>query len=438
MISELTRLIDEVGKSKGINRKILIEALESAMLTAAKKKFGPYQDIEANFNEELGEVELFEFKTVVNKVKDLRVEISFEEAVELDPGVEIGDSLGIKMDVGTFGRISAQTAKQVIIQKVRDAERENIYNDYKDRKGELVNGIIHRIDRNNIIVNLGRAEAILPPHEQVSKEVYNQGDRIKAYILDILKSSKGTQIVLSRTHPGLLIRLFEVEVPEISEKIVKIKSAVREPGSRAKIAVYSEDLDVDPVGACVGMKGSRVRSVVQELHGEKIDIVLWSDDPAKFVCNALSPAEISEVIIDDVGKTIEVIVADDQLSLAIGKKGQNVRLAARLTGWKIDIKSESKVAGISEDVHKSLVDIPGIGHSTAGALFNGGFFSAYDIFSATIEELTKVEGIGEKKADRLKKAAEEYLKQKDLEKSDENSKKDISLTSGDKTVDNNK
>ncbi|MFH2011578.1 MAG: transcription termination factor NusA [Pseudomonadota bacterium] len=432
MISELTRLIDEVGKNKGINREILIEALESAMLTAAKKKFGPYQDIEASFNEELGEVELFEFKTVVNKVKDPRVEISFEEAVEMDPGVELGDSLGAKMDVGTFGRISAQTAKQVIIQKVRDAERENVYNDYKDRKGELVNGIIHRIDRNNIIVNLGRAEAILPPHEQVPKEMYNQGDRIKAYILDILKSSKGTQIILSRTHPGLLIRLFEVEVPEISEEIVKIKGAVREPGSRAKIAVYSEDLDVDPVGASVGMKGSRVRSVVQELHGEKIDIVPWSDDPAKFVCNALSPAEISEVIIDDLGKTIEVIVADDQLSLAIGKKGQNVRLAARLTGWKIDIKSESKVAGIAEDAHKSLVDIPGIGDSTAVALFKEGFFSAFDISSATIGELTKIEGIGDKKAERLKKAAEEYLKQKDLEKSKENSKKDISLANGDK------
>lgn len=430
MISDLTRLIDEVGKSKGINRGILIEALESAMLTAAKKRFGPYQDIEANFNEELGEVELFEFKTVVNEVKDLRVEISFEEAVELDPGVEIGDSLGIKMDVGTFGRISAQTAKQVIIQKVRDAERENVYNDYKGRKGELVNGIIHRIDRNNIIVNLGRAEAILPPHEQVSKEVYTQGNRIKAYILDILKSSKGPQIILSRTHPGLLIGLFGVEVPEISEQIVKIKGAVREPGSRAKIAVYSGDLDVDPVGACVGMKGSRVRSVVQELHGEKIDIVPWSDDPAKFVCNALSPAEISEVIIDDVARTMEVIVADDQLSLAIGKKGQNVRLAARLTGWKIDIKSESKVAGISEDIHKALVDIPGIGYSTAGALFNRGFFSAYDIFSASIEELTKVEGIGEKKADRLKKTAEEYLKQKELEKSGEVSTKDMSVASG--------
>jgi N utilization substance protein A len=264
----------------------------------------------------------------------------------------------------------------------------------------------------------------------VSKEVYTQGNRIKAYILDILKSSKGPQIILSRTHPGLLIRLFEVEVPEISEQIVKIKGAVREPGSRAKIAVCSEDLDVDPVGACVGMKGSRVRSVVQELHGEKIDIVPWSDDPAKFVCNALSPAEISEVIIDDSGKTMEVIVADDQLSLAIGKKGQNVRLAARLTGWKIDIKSESKVAGISEGIHNALIDIPGIGYSTAGALFNGGFFSAYDIFSASIEELTKVEGIGEKKADRLKKTTEEYLKQKDLEKSGENPTKDISLASG--------
>ncbi|MFH1625753.1 MAG: transcription termination factor NusA [Pseudomonadota bacterium] len=433
MASDLAHLIDEVGKTKGIDREILIQALEAAMLTAAKKKFGPHQDIEAHFNEELGEVELFEFKTVVNEVRDHHVEISLGEATELDPEVEIGDSLGVKMDVRKFGRISAQTAKQVIIQKVRDAERENIYNDYKNRKAELVNGVVHRIDRGNVIVNLGRAEAILPPQEQMSKETYQQGERIKAYILDILKSSKGPQIVLSRTHPGLLIKLFEVEVPEIYEGIVKIKSAVREPGNRAKVAVYSENSDVDPVGACVGMKGSRVRSVVQELCGEKIDIVPWADDPARFVCNALAPAEISEVIIDEAAKTMEVIVADDQLSLAIGKKGQNVRLAARLTGWKLDIKGESKVAGIREKVYKSLTDVHGIGSSTADALFKEGFFSAQDIAGASIEELTKIEGVGEKKAIRLKEAAKEYLDQKALENSSNASAKDVGVASEVKT-----
>jgi len=423
MISDLTRILDEVGKVKGIDKDVLIEALEAAVLSAARKKFGPHQDVEAHFNEEVGEVELFEFKTVVNEVRDPNLEISIEEAVELDPEVEISDSLGLKLDMGKLDRVSAQMAKQVIIQKVRDAERENVYNEYKDRKTELVNGIVHRFDRGDIIVSLGKTDAILPVKEQIPRDTYRQGDRVKAYILDVLKSSKTPQIVLSMTHPGLLIQLFGVEVPEIYEGVVKIKGAVREPGNRAKIAVYSEDPDVDPVGACVGMRGSRVRSVVQELRGERIDIVRWSEDPSEFVCNALAPAEISEVIIDEATRTMEVIVADDQLSLAIGKRGQNVRLAARLTGWKIDIKSESKIAGISERAHKSLVEIPGVGESTADALFNQGFFSAHDIVSASMEDMTKIEGIGEKKASMIKAAAGEYLKQKDLEQSDKTSEK---------------
>ena len=423
MISNLTRIIDEVGKTKGIDREILIEALEAAVLTAARKKFGFHQGIEAHFNEELGEVELFEFKSVVDKVKDPYSEISIEEAVELDPEVEVGDSLGLKMNVESLDRISAQTAKQIIIQRVRDAETENIYNEYKDRKGDLISGIFHRYDRGNIIVSLGRGEALIPPQEQIPKENYHQGDRIKAYILDVFKSPKGTQIILSRTHPGLLVKLFEVEVPEVFEGIVEIKGAAREPGSRAKIAVFSEDSDIDPVGACVGIKGSRVRSVVHELCGERIDILQWTKDAAKFVCNALAPSEISEVILDEASHTMEVIVADDQLSLAIGKRGQNVRLAARLTGWKIDIKSESKVAGISEKAHKLLVEIPSVGESTADALFNQGFFSAHDIISASMDELTKIEGIGEKRAEMIKAAAKEYLEKEDLNQSDPTSEK---------------
>jgi N utilization substance protein A len=423
MISNLARIIDEVGKTKGIDREILIDALEAAVLTAARKKFGLHQGIEAHFNEELGEVELFEFKSVMDKVKDPYSEISLEEAVELDPDVEVGDSLGVKMNVERLDRISAQTAKQIIIQRVRDAETENIYNEYKDRKGDLISGIFHRYDRGNVIVSLGKGEAVIPSQEQIPKENYRQGDRLKAYILDVFKSPKGTQIILSRTHPGLLIKLFEFEVPEVFEGIVTIKGAAREPGSRAKIAVFSEDSDVDPVGACVGIKGSRVRSVVHELCGERIDILQWTGDIAKFVCNALAPSEISEVIIDEASHTMEVIVADDQLSLAIGKKGQNVRLAARLTGWKIDIKSESKIAGILEKAHKSLVEIPGVGGSTADALFNQGFFSAYDVISTSIEELTKIEGIGEKRASMIKAAAKEYLEQKDLDQSDTTSEK---------------
>ena len=428
MISDLTRLIDEVGKAKGIGRDVLLEALESAMLTAARKKFGLHQDIEAHFNEELGEVELFEFKTVVDEVKDQDLEISIEDAKDMDPEVELDDSLGLKMDAGSFGRISVQTAKQVIIQKVRNAEREIIYNDYKDRKGDLVNGIVHRFDRGNIIVSLGRAEAIIPPKEQITKETYHQGDRVKAYILDVLNSQKGPQIILSLTHPGLLVKLFEIEVPEIYEGIVKIKGAVREPGRRAKIAVYSESSDVDPVGACVGMKGSRVRSVVQELCGERIDIVPWTEDAPKFVCNALSPAEISEVIIDEETRTMEVIVAEDQLSLAIGKKGQNVRLAARLTGWKIDIRGKPPVEEKPEEENSSLTEIPGIGDSTAKILSNGGFSSARDIIDAGIDELTAIEGIGEKKASMLRQAAKEYLEQKDLEQGSKVSSEDISIT----------
>ncbi len=428
MISDLTRILDEVGKVKGIGKEALIETLEAAVLSAARKKFGPHKDVEAHFNEEVGEVELFEFKTVVKEVKDPNLEISIEEAVELDPEVEISDSLGLKLDMGKLDRVSAQMAKQVIIQKVKDAERENIYNEYKDRKAELVNGIVHRFDRGDIIVSLGRTDAIIPVKEQIPRDTCRQGERIKAYILDVLKSSKTPQIVLSMTHPGLLIQLFEVEVPEIYEGVVKIKGAVREPGNRAKIAVYSEDSDVDPVGACVGMRGSRVRSVVQELRGERIDIVRWSEDPSEFVCNALAPAEISEVIIDEATRTMEVIVADDQLSLAIGKRGQNVRLAARLTGWRIDVKGEPKTTEISEETYKSLIDIPGIGDSTARVLCNGGYFTARDIAGATTEELTRIEGIGEKKAGTFKKAAEEYLEQTDSEKINEVSAEDVSVT----------
>ncbi len=344
MLVDLNRVIEQVGKDKGIGREILIEALENALLSAAKKEFGPQREIEARYNEQLGEVELFQFKTVVEQVTNTYTEISVEDAHEIDPEARLGDSLGIKMDSASFGRIAAQTAKQVIIQKVRDAERDIIYNEFQERQGELVNGIVQRFERGNIIVDLGRTEAVVLPRDQVPREAYRQGDRIRAYVMDIKKTPKGPQILLSRTHPGLLIKLFELEVPEISEGIVKIEAAAREPGGRAKIAVSSRDPDVDPVGACVGMKGSRVQAVVQELRGEKIDIVPYSEDPVRFVVNALAPAEVSDVNVDEENRTMEVLVADDQLSLAIGKRGQNVRLAAKLTGWKLDIKSESRIS----------------------------------------------------------------------------------------------
>ncbi|GLI38830.1 transcription termination/antitermination protein NusA [Geobacter hydrogenophilus] len=340
----LKHIIDQIVKEKGIDRDIVVEALEQAVLSAANKKYRNTRDLEAHYNPEVGEVELFEFVTVVDEVMDSYKEIDLEEAREIDPDVEVGDSLGMKMDASGFTRIAAQTAKQVIIQKVREAERETIFNEFKDRIGELVNGVVRRFEKGDLVVDLGRAEALLSNKEQAPREVYRQGDRIKALIMDIRMTPKGPQIILSRTHPGVLAKLFEAEVPEIAEGIVEIKSVVREPGSRSKIAVYSHDSDVDPVGACVGMRGSRVQNVVSELRGEKIDIIPWSEDPARFACNALQPAAVSKVYIDEENKALEIIVADDQLSLAIGKKGQNVRLAAKLTGWRIDIKSETRAA----------------------------------------------------------------------------------------------
>jgi transcription termination/antitermination protein NusA len=340
----LKHTIDQIVKEKGIDKGIVIEALEQAVLTAANKKFRNTRDLEAHYNPEIGEVELFEFVTVVDEVQDSYREIELDEAREEDPEVEIGDSIGMKMDASGFSRIAAQTAKQVIIQRVREAERETIFNEFQERIMEIVNGVVRRFEKGDLIVDLGRAEALLPHKEQAPREVYRQGDRVKAVITEIRMTTKGPQIMLSRTHPMMLAKLFEAEVPEIAEGIVEIKSVVREPGGRAKIAVYSHDSDVDPVGACVGMRGSRVQNVVSELRGEKIDIIPWSDDVARFACNALAPAVVSKVYVDDEEMAMEVIVADDQLSLAIGKRGQNVRLAAKLTGWKIDIKSETRMA----------------------------------------------------------------------------------------------
>ncbi|MBI1921078.1 MAG: transcription termination/antitermination protein NusA [Geobacter sp.] len=337
----LKHTIDQIVKEKGIDRSIVVEALEQAVLTAANKKFRNTRDLEAHYNEEVGEVELFEFVTVVEDVQDSYREITLEEAREEDPEVEFGDSIGMKLDSSSFSRIAAQTAKQIIIQKVREAERENIFNDYRDRKGELITGMVRRFEKGELVIDLGRAEAILSHKEQAPREVYRQGDRIKAYIYDVRMTPKGPQILLSRVNSQMLAKLFEEEVPEIAEGIVEVKTVVREPGSRAKVAVYSNDASVDPVGACVGMRGARVQNVVSELRGEKIDIIPWSEDVARFACNALSPAVVSRVYVDDSSRSMEIIVADDQLSLAIGKRGQNVRLAAKLVGWRIDIKTES-------------------------------------------------------------------------------------------------
>lgn len=398
----LNEILDQVSKDKGISKKILTEALEAAMLTAARKVHGMEKDVEAHFNEESGDVELFEFRSVVERIENPATEMVLEEARELDPDAQVGDSLGIKLETRDMGRIAAQTAKQVIIQRVREAERENIFGEYEDRKNELVTGVVRRFERGNIIVDLGRAEAVLPMREQCPRESYRVNDRIQAFVVDVNKQARGAQIVLSRTSPGLLIKLFEMEVPEIYEGIVKIEAAAREAGARSKIAVASSDRDVDPVGACVGMKGSRVQAVVQELRGEKVDIVPWDEDQARFVCNALAPAEVSRVLIDEANHAMEIIVPDDQLSLAIGRRGQNVRLASQLTGWKLDIVSESKVKEIKDRAFKSLGRLKGVGDIHMQTLYNYGIRCAQDVLDAKPEFLSRIPGIGEDMTKRIK------------------------------------
>ena len=413
MQQDLNRVIEQVSKEKGIDKAILISALENAMVSAAKKTFGHQKKIEAQYNPEIGEVELFEAKLVVEEVKDSSVEITLQEAQEkLDPDAEVGDELLSKLDTSSFGRIAAQAAKQNIVQRVRDAEREIIYNEFKGREGQLVNGIVQRFEKKNIIVNLGRTDAILPEKEQVPRERYRQGDRIRAYIVIVEMTSRGPQIVLSRTHPGMLAKLFEQEVPEIYEGIVEVKGAAREPGGRAKIAVSSRDPDVDPVGACVGMKGTRVQAVVQELRGERIDIVHWTADQAEYVCRALAPAKVSKIIIDDEGHNMEVVVPDDQLSLAIGKKGQNVRLASRLAGWRIDVRSESEADEETRRARISLGAVPGINDMVAELLYQSGFKSAEELAEADLETILDVDGIGPEKAEVIYKASREYVAEK--------------------------
>ncbi len=408
-ITDIKRVVDQISRDKGIDRDVLISALEEAVKSAAKKKFGSKIDIETQYNERTGEIEVFQFKEVTETVTDPEIEISLEEGRRLDPGCEIGDSLGTKMDTTTFGRIAAQSAKQVIIQKMKDAERDAVYASFIDRKGEIINGIVQRFDRGDIIVNLGPTEGIVPVREQVPRENYRRGDRIRALILDILYETRGPQIVLSRTHPDFMVNLFKTEVPEISEGIVAIMGAAREPGVRAKIAVSSNDSDIDPVGACVGMKGSRVQNVVQELKGEKIDIIPWHVDPAKFVCNALAPAEISRVIIDEENKSMEVIVPDEFLSIAIGKRGQNVRLASKLTGWHLDVKSESRYSEDMQSGYDSLVAMEGMTVSLADALYESGLYSAEEVSRASVDDLMQIRGIDEETALQLIEAAERQL-----------------------------
>jgi N utilization substance protein A len=339
---ELLTVIEQIGREKGIDANRILEAVESALLTAAKKRYGAAENIQVRIDRKSGEVEAISLKKIVNEVTNPQSEVSLAEARKVDSEAELGDEIGAVIEIEEFGRIAAQTAKQVIFQKVREAEWEVVQRDYTARLGDLVNGIILGQERRNYIVDLGKTEAILPAHEQIPRETYRRGDRVKAYLLEVKRTLRDVQVILSRTHPNFIVKLFEAEVPEIAEKIVEIKGVVREPGDRTKIAVVSRDRAVDPVGACVGMKGSRVQAVVRELRGEKIDIVAWTPDSRVFIAEALNPAVIEKVGVDEEKKSALVVVGDSQLSLAIGRNGQNVRLAAKLTGWKIDIIGASE------------------------------------------------------------------------------------------------
>lgn len=413
---DLNAILGQIGRDKGIDKQVLIEAVESAMLSAARKHYGHNLNLETKFNEESGEIEVIQFKTVVDKVEDLGTQISVEDARrEYDAEAMVGDELGKKLGTEVLGRIAAQTAKQVIIQKVRDAERGVIFDEYKNSKGELINGIVQRYDHGNLIVNLGRTEAVLPRREQIMRERYRQGDRVRCMILDIDPSARGPQIILTRSHPDFLKKLFELEVPEISEGVIEIKGVAREPGERAKIAVTSNDSSVDPVGACVGIKGSRVQAVVQELRGERIDIITWTLDEPSFVARALSPAEVNRVVVDEDEHSMEVIVADEQLSLAIGRRGQNVKLASKLTGWRIDVRSVSVAEEEAKRARQSIEAIPGLGFTHAEMLFQEGFRSAREIADSNVEDLMEIEGFSAEVASEVIKNAREYAEKAEAE-----------------------
>ena len=404
---DLNAILSQLGREKGINKALLVEVIEAAVLSAAKKHFGHNLILEAKFNEDTGEVEVLQFRTVVAEIADKDTQVLLADAKQFDPEAMVGDEIGNKLPTSGLGRIAAQTAKQVIVQKVRDAERGVIFEEYRGRRGELVNGTVQRYERNGVVVNLGKTDAVLPRREQIAKEKYQQGDRIRAMILDIDKAGRGPQIIITRSHPDFLKKLFELEVPEIGEGIIEIKAVSREAGERAKMAVYAKESGIDPVGACVGVKGIRVQAVVQELRGERIDIITWTPDEPSFVAKALAPAEVARVIVDEDEHSMEVIVNDDQLALAIGKRGQNVKLASRLTGWRLDVRSVSAAEEETKKAREALAKIPGLDFTQAELLFQEGYRSIQSVADATIDDIAEIDGFNEDVADKVIKAAKE-------------------------------
>ncbi len=379
-----------LGKDRGIKKEIVVGAIEQAFLVTARKKFGIQGEYEARYNENDGEIEIFQYKNVVDNVKDKIVEIDFGSAKELDEDCEIGDQLGIKIEDPKFSRVDIQTAKQIIFQKVRDAEREILFADFKHREGDLVTGIVRRYERGNVILDLGKADAILTRREIIYGETFKPGDRVQAYLSEVVMTNRGPEIRCTRTSPMFLVKLFEVEVPEIQDGTIEIKAAAREPGHRAKIAVYTVDRDIDPVGACVGMKGSRVQNIVNELQGEKIDIVRWHEDVEVFARNALAPSEITSINVNQEEKILDVIVEEDQLSLAIGRRGQNVRLAAMLTGWKVNIISKAKLQEKVKFAVENLLQLSGVSDASAQVLVQNGVMSIVDLSASEPDDVSKI------------------------------------------------
>ncbi len=409
MKDDLAPILHQLQSERHVERHVLVEAVRSAIESAARKSFTHPNEISIEIDEETFEIKATETKEVVEKVTDSRVQIPLEEAVKLNRDAQVGDKLAVPTSLRGFGRIATQTAKQVIIQRIRDAEREQLYDDYKHREGEVVTGTVKRISRGNVIVELGTVEGILPYREQSPRESYAPGNRIRAYILSVERSGRGPQVILSRASAEFVRHLFASQVPEIYDGTIEIKAVAREAGNRTKIAVSSNDSNVDPVGACVGMKGSRVRGIVDELSGEKIDIVRWSDDPQALVKNALGPAEISSIRVDKEARTVSITVPKAQLSLAIGKKGQNARLASKLTGFQIDIGSETgpseepaaDLAAAEPADLDALLSIPGIGPAMAQKLLEAGLETVDKLRGATVEQLCAVDGIGERTAQRI-------------------------------------
>lgn len=426
MSIEVIHIIEQLCREKGIDKDYLIDAVKTAVEAAARKKLPHVENLVSQFNIETGEAEIWAEQSIVAAIEDPENQILLEDAVKISPDAQLGETVLIKQELRDLGRIAAQLAKQVILQKVREAEIEITYNEYQERKGELINGIVQRFEHGDIIVELGKAEGVLPRREQVFRETFNRGDRIRAYVVDIRKTSKNALVILSRTHIGLIQCLFELEVPEISEGMVEVMGIVREPNGRTKIAVRSNDRDIDAVGACVGMRGMRVQSIVQELRGEKIDIVEYSEDPEVFIRNALSPAKISRIISDKEENHMTIIVADDQMSLAIGKKGQNVRLAAKLVKWKIDIKNQSEIGGSlleasglltfkespKEDFLEIIKNAKGFGEKLVAILFTNNVVNFDEVIKRGIEGLTKITGIGPKKAEAVFEFSKDFVSQR--------------------------